>query len=85
LDASFAEPALAKISEHMAILNARLGEVPYLAGDEYSIPDIVLAPTAHSLCQMAGTDEIIAAQTNIIAWYDRVRQRPGFIKVHSKN
>jgi len=84
LEREFAETECAKIADHMAILNTRLGDVPYLAGAALTIPDIMLAPTIQSLAQMPGTDEIINGQGNINAWYDRVKERPSFRKVHSK-
>ncbi len=83
LDPDIAKPALEAVAGHMDILENRLGDVPYLAGEGVAIPDLMLAPAIQSLSQLPGTDEIISARPNINAWYGRISERPSFIKVHA--
>lgn len=56
-----------------SVVETRLGEAAYLAGDEYSIADIATWPwiRAHEFIEMP-----IDGYPNMKAWYDRIAERP---------
>jgi GST-like protein len=62
-------------------LNQRLGEVPWLAGDEYSMADIITFPWLHTGSQQSPRfDERgyidLAEYPNVKRWYDEIAARP---------
>jgi glutathione S-transferase len=63
-----------KMLESLRLINARLGETPFIAGDHYSIADITL------LCAvdfMKPTKiKVPDDHTHLLAWYDKVNARP---------
>lgn len=56
-----------------AVIDRRLAETSYLAGDEYGIADMATFPWAHGI-EKQGHDP--ARYPNVVAWWERVRQRP---------
>ena len=56
-----------------AVLNSRLGQVPYLAGDEYTIADIATYPWV-SRFDYHKTN--LADFPNVKAWFDKLGARP---------
>ena len=61
----------------LMVLERRLGEAEYLAGDEYSIADIAIWPGRSA----AGVMNIDVAQyPNTHRWYRTVSERPGVIR-----
>jgi GST-like protein len=61
------------------VLEKRLGEVPYVAG-EYSIADMAIFPWIQPLRQ--GQD--LAQYPNIHAWRDRIKARPAVQRAYEK-
>jgi GST-like protein len=61
------------------VLEKRLGEVPYVAG-EYSIADMAIFPWIQPLRQ--GQD--LAHYPNIHAWRDRIKARPAVQRAYEK-
>jgi GSH-dependent disulfide-bond oxidoreductase len=55
------------------VLDQRLAESPYLAGDEYTIADIATWPWAHGIDRQ-GHDP--ADYPNVVRWFDTIRERP---------
>ena len=62
-----------EVDRLLAVLERRLGEVPYLAGDEFGIADIAVWPGRRSSFVM-GID--VSDWPNTKAWFDRVAARP---------
>jgi GST-like protein len=64
----------------MDVLNRRLGESRYLAGEEYSIADIAVWPWYGALAKgqiyEAGEFLSVHEYTNVIRWADEIAQRP---------
>jgi GST-like protein len=62
------------------VLNRRLAEVPYVSGDEYTVADIAIWPwygaTAKGQTYGAGEFLQVHEYTHVIAWADRIAQRP---------
>ena len=62
------------------VLERRLGESAYIAGDDYTIADIAIWPwyggLAKGLLYEAGEFLSVHEYRNVIAWADRIGQRP---------
>ena len=62
------------------VLDRRLAESPYLAGDHYSIADIAAWPWYGTLAkgQLYGAGEFLQVEqyTHVLRWTDRIAQRP---------
>lgn len=66
----------------IGVMEKRLGEAPYLGGDDYSIADIAAYPWTSAAAQMMGAllGDTFASSPSISAWLDRVGQRPAVQK-----
>jgi len=62
------------------VLDRRLAESPYLAGDDYTIADIAVWPWYGTLAkgQLYGSGEFLQVQeyTNVLRWTDQIAARP---------
>lgn len=69
-----------EFSRNQARLAARLGDAPFLMGDEMTVPDLLLA---HCLgwAVSAGFPE---TAPNLVAYRDRLRARPAFLRAAAK-
>jgi glutathione S-transferase len=59
-------------------LDRLLGDKPYLAGDDVSLADIMLASQLDLLCDTPEGLELISG-TRLEPWLNRMRERPSFI------
>ncbi len=66
-----------EFSRSMDILSQRLGDQPYLAGDDFTIADIIAVHCANWAQNMFGWD---IPQDNLQAYLKRVRARPAYVK-----
>jgi GST-like protein len=66
-----------EVSRIMGVLNTRLEGQDYLAGDEFTIADMAVAPWIR-LCGLhpACGDLPLACNANLKSWWDRVAERP---------
>ena len=62
----------------LAVLDARLGEVPYLAGTEFSLADIINYTWANAGRTFLGLD--MAPYPHLVRWLDELGKRPAFVK-----
>ena len=64
----------------MDVLDRRLAESPYVAGDEYSIADMAIWPWYGSLAkgQLYEAGEFLQVQdyTHVLRWTNQIAQRP---------
>ncbi|TFL18769.1 glutathione-dependent disulfide-bond oxidoreductase [Jannaschia formosa] len=62
------------------VLDERLGEVPWVAGDDYTIADMAIWPWYGQLClgRLYGAAEFLAVQEypNVMEWAERIDARP---------
>jgi len=62
------------------VLDRRLAETPYLAGDDYTIADIAVWPWYGTLAkgQLYGAGEFLQVHeyTNVVRWTDEIAKRP---------
>ncbi len=70
-----------EVKRQLDVLDRRLAEVPYLAGDDYSIADIAVWPWYGALAKgqlyEAGEFLQVQAYTNVVRWTDEIAKRPG--------
>lgn len=65
----------------LQVLERRLGEAPYLAGDDYSIADMAVWP-GRAASFVVGVD--IEAYPAMQAWVERIRQRPAVARAMAR-
>ena len=69
-----------EVKRQMDVLDRRLAESPYLAGDAYTIADIATWPWYGALAKgqlyEAGEFLQVSQYTHVAAWADRIAQRP---------
>ena len=69
-----------EVKRQLDVLDRRLAESEYLAGNEYSIADIAVWPWYGALAKglLYGGGEFLSVNeyTNVIRWTDRIAQRP---------
>ena len=69
-----------EVKRQLDVLDCRLGERPYLAGDEYTIADIAVWPWYGTLVkgQLYGAGEFLQVQhyANVLRWTDEIARRP---------
>jgi len=69
-----------EVKRQLDVLNRRLAEVPYLAGDDYTIADMAVWPWYGALAKglVYGAGEFLQVQeyTHVQRWTDRIALRP---------
>jgi GST-like protein len=69
-----------EVKRQMDVLNRRLSETPYVAGDDYTIADIAIWPwyglLAMGQLYEAGEFLQVSDYPHVIAWADKIAQRP---------
>jgi len=69
-----------EVKRQMDVLNRRLAESAYIAGDDYTVADIAIWPwygaTAKGLTYEAGEFLNVAEYTHVIRWADEIAKRP---------
>ena len=69
-----------EVKRQMDVLDRRLAESPYLAGDEYTIADMAVwawyGALAKGLLYEAGEFLQVQSYTNVQRWTDQIAQRP---------
>ena len=72
------------ISKTLDILNERLGQAPYLAGDDFTIADLGYMPYVEYLFA-AGHGDLITSRPHVAAWWSRISARPSWHKATGKS
>ncbi|MBI2732961.1 MAG: glutathione-dependent disulfide-bond oxidoreductase [Aquabacterium sp.] len=69
-----------EVKRQLDVLDRRLAESPYLAGDEYTIADMAVWPWYGALVkgQLYGAGEFLQVHeyTRVVRWADQIAQRP---------
>ena len=69
-----------EVKRQLDVLDRRLAESPYLAGDDYTIADMAVWPWYGALVkgQLYGAGEFLQVQdyTHVLRWTDEIAQRP---------
>ena len=63
----------------LPILEKQLAETPYLAGDDFTLADVVFMPYV-GYANHTPAKQIFAEYPNFVAWWDRVSTRPAWLK-----
>ncbi|MBA4326797.1 MAG: glutathione-dependent disulfide-bond oxidoreductase [Polaromonas sp.] len=70
-----------EVKRQLDVLDRRLAEVPYLAGDNYTIADMAVWPWYGALVKgqlyEAGEFLQVQAYTHVLRWTDEIAKRPG--------
>ena len=80
-DVGAIEASRAKTEKHSAILDAHLAERRYLAGDRFTVADIVVACAAHRWLHLPIERTV---RPNLQRWYDECAARPASRQVTSQ-
>lgn len=75
--------ARAGFDKAMTVMEQRLGEAPYFAGEEFSLADISYMPYVE-YSMMTPLKEGYEKYPNVSAWWKRVSERPTWRKVSGK-
>lgn len=62
------------------VLDARLGEAPFLAGETFSLADVFLMPYV-GYASVTPAQEVFAKHPRFTAWWEKVSARPSWKKV----
>ncbi|CAL1362585.1 unnamed protein product [Linum trigynum] len=65
-------------------VESKLGETAYLAGEEFSLADVMLIPVLARLVLLNLGDEYIGTRPNVAEYWELVKQRPSYRKVIGK-
>uniref|UniRef100_A0A2P2K556 Glutathione S-transferase TCHQD isoform X2 n=1 Tax=Rhizophora mucronata TaxID=61149 RepID=A0A2P2K556_RHIMU len=83
-----APQVLKRSKEHLIKLldeiEAKLNETTYLAGEEFSMADVMLIPVLARLVLLDLEDEYISSRPNIARYWVSVQHRPSYRKVIGK-
>ncbi|WP_313205106.1 glutathione S-transferase N-terminal domain-containing protein [Stenotrophomonas sp.] len=74
-DDARAEASLAQWNRLMAMLDAQLARHAHVAGDDFTLADIVLGLSTQRWRSTPGGKPVLA---NVGAWFERLRRQPGF-------
>ncbi|WP_312710029.1 glutathione S-transferase N-terminal domain-containing protein [Stenotrophomonas sp.] len=74
-DDARADASLAQWNRLMAMLDAQLALHAYVAGDDFTLADIGLGLSTQRWRSTPGNKPALA---NVAAWFERLRQQPGF-------
>lgn len=78
------DEAMVEHREHagrmLDIVESRLSESPYLVGREFTLADLCYMPYLQGLSG-ARSAPILHARPNIVAWWEKLRTRPSWLRV----
>ncbi len=78
VDDNAVHAAAAAARKALAPFEAALATSPFLAGDELSLADLLLAPVFATGAPLAGRDRYIDGVPNLVNWFARIATRPSF-------
>ncbi|TAK72705.1 MAG: hypothetical protein EPO19_00825 [Betaproteobacteria bacterium] len=71
------KPSIARLTEMVERMDRALQDAPWLAGDEYSLADIDIAPFVQRLVRI-DLFGLVAARPRVNDWYARMTSRPAY-------
>lgn len=77
-----AQAAQERVERSLAMLEERLGEVPYLAGEAFTAADIMMMFTLTTMRYFQPWD--YSGYPNILAYVARLAQRPAYVAAMAK-
>jgi len=79
-DAAVLEAAGKGLEVAAGILDKQLGRTPFLAGAEFSLADLVYMPYLE-YAMATPAREIVARFPHVMAWWNKISERPTWLKV----
>ena len=70
-----------RLHEALAVLNKRLGESKYLAGEDFTVADIVYMPYTDYLLQISQYANVLDKYENVTRWWKDISGRSAWKKV----
>ena len=77
-DEAIVAKAMPIAERHFAVLDAELGERQYLAGGEFSLADMFVAPIVAYAQVLPEGQQLLKGRNNIASWFGRVSGRKSF-------
>ncbi|MFP2900845.1 glutathione S-transferase family protein [Corallococcus sp. 4LFB] len=71
------------VKRPLEVIDAALASRPFLAGNDFTLAEVVWAPYMEYLFMM-GEKDLVAPYKNVMAWWDRVSNRPSVKKAFGK-
>ena len=75
------EAAIPEVNRAIGTLTKQLDGQNYMCGDQFSAADIMLAPMLDYLAKHPKGSELLAVKPKLLAYLERIRQRPSCQKV----
>lgn len=79
------ERSLREITYQLMIVNQRLSESTFLAGDRYTLADIFMAVCMVPVAMTPEGGNVLSQLPSLSAWLDQVRQRDSFVATRWPN
>lgn len=79
-DPAALESAKGSLDTACAVMDKTLAKTPYLAGSEFTFADVCFMPYVEYAMNTPAKD-IFTKHPNVVAWWNRVRERPTWKKV----
>jgi glutathione S-transferase len=76
-DANLVQAGSTGVCKALDIMNTRLGEATYLAGNDFTLADICYMPYIEYLFA-SGHGDLITSRANVAAWWNRISTRPSW-------
>jgi glutathione S-transferase len=83
-DAAVLETAAKALEATGAVMNAQLALTPFIAGADFTIADVCFMPYLEYV-MASPAKEILAKHTHLVAWWNRISERPAWRKVTGKS
>ncbi|KAG6542780.1 hypothetical protein Mapa_015857 [Marchantia paleacea] len=80
-DVAVAEENITKLEKVLDIYDAQLAKSKYLAGDFYSMADLVHIPMLHRFVTSSGKESLVTSRKHVHAWYENITSRPAWKKI----
>ncbi|KAG6544987.1 hypothetical protein Mapa_013679 [Marchantia paleacea] len=80
-DVAVVEENITKLEKVLDIYDAQLAKSKYLAGDFYSMADLVHIPMLHRFVTSTGKESLVTSRKHVHAWYENISSRPAWKKI----
>ncbi|KAG6542042.1 hypothetical protein Mapa_016552 [Marchantia paleacea] len=80
-DVAVTEENITKLEKALDIYDAQLAKSKYLAGDFYSMADLVHVPMLHRFVTSTRKESLVISRKHVHAWYENITSRPAWKKI----
>ena len=78
IESRFMGEALSRLDKMLGDMELALTEDDWLAGDQYSLADVGLAPYVNRMAMLGLEGMWTSGRPNLAGWYDRIKKRPSY-------